>query len=78
MYSRTLHFTGTEGRARTGTGETTHRILSPVRLPIPPPRHKFQDYKYMRISKFTQEKIFFINKRCSSYSVNITTLKSVG
>jgi hypothetical protein len=28
----------TEGRTRTGTGVTTHRILSPVRLPIPPPR----------------------------------------
>ena len=28
----------TEGRTRTGTGINSHRILSPVRLPIPPPR----------------------------------------
>ena len=27
-----------EDRGRTGTGITTRRILSPVRLPIPPPR----------------------------------------
>ena len=29
-----------EGRGRTGTVITDRRILSPVRLPIPPPRHK--------------------------------------
>ena len=29
---------GTEGRTRTGTGINSHRILSPVRLPVPPPR----------------------------------------
>ena len=28
-----------EGRDRTGTVVTYRRILSPVRLPIPPPRH---------------------------------------
>ena len=28
-----------EDRNRTGTGITTRRILSPVRLPVPPPRH---------------------------------------
>ena len=28
-----------EGRGRTGTVITDRRILSPVRLPIPPPRH---------------------------------------
>jgi hypothetical protein len=28
-----------EGRTRTGTVVTHRRILSPVRLPIPPPRH---------------------------------------
>ena len=27
-------------RNRTGTGVTTHRILSPGRLPVPPLRHK--------------------------------------
>ena len=30
---------GAEGRTRTGTVVTYRRILSPVRLPIPPPRH---------------------------------------
>jgi hypothetical protein len=30
---------GAEGRTRTGTIVTYRRILSPVRLPIPPPRH---------------------------------------
>src|SRR5699024_8422725 len=29
---------GAEGRNRTGTVETYRRILSPVRLPFPPPR----------------------------------------
>ena len=29
---------GAEGRNRTGTDITTRRILSPVRLPVPPPR----------------------------------------
>ena len=29
-----------EDRNRTGTVVTYRRILSPVRLPIPPPRHK--------------------------------------
>ena len=29
---------GAEGRIRTGTVVTYRRILSPVRLPIPPPR----------------------------------------
>ena len=30
---------GAGGRARTDTGINSHRILSPMRLPIPPPRH---------------------------------------
>ena len=30
---------GAEGRNRTGTVVTYRRILSPVRLPVPPPRH---------------------------------------
>ena len=31
--------TGAENRNRTGTVVTYRRILSPVRLPVPPPRH---------------------------------------
>ena len=31
---------GAEDRNRTGTVVTYRRILSPVRLPVPPPRHK--------------------------------------
>ena len=30
------HLFGARGRGRTGTGITSHRILSPGRLPIPP------------------------------------------
>ena len=30
---------GAEDRNRTGTVVTYRRILSPVRLPVPPPRH---------------------------------------
>ena len=38
--------TGAEGRTRTGTGITTRRILSPLRLPIPPPRHTIYYFDY--------------------------------
>jgi hypothetical protein len=34
-------FDGAEDRNRTGTILKDRRILSPVRLPVPPPRHKF-------------------------------------
>ena len=37
------HEDGAEGRTRTGTVVTYRRILSPVRLPIPPPRHGAED-----------------------------------
>jgi hypothetical protein len=33
---------GAEDRNRTGTVVTYRRILSPVRLPVPPPRHKLE------------------------------------
>jgi hypothetical protein len=36
----TIKITGAEDRNRTGTVVTYRRILSPVRLPVPPPRHK--------------------------------------
>jgi hypothetical protein len=35
----TIKITGAEDRNRTGTVVTYRRILSPVRLPVPPPRH---------------------------------------
>ena len=35
-----LQHNGASGRSRTGTSFYTRRILSPVRLPIPPLRHK--------------------------------------
>ena len=35
------HINGAEDRNRTGTVVTYRRILSPVRLPVPPPRHYF-------------------------------------
>ena len=33
------HINGAQGRSRTGTDFKVRRILSPVRLPVPPPRH---------------------------------------
>ena len=38
-----LHINGAPGRSRTGTSFYTRRILSPVRLPIPPLRHQNGD-----------------------------------
>ena len=38
---RTLLHRGAEDRNRTGTGVTSHGILSPGRLPVPPLRHSF-------------------------------------
>ena len=35
-----LFLVGAGNRNRTGTGITTHGILSPGRLPVPPSRHK--------------------------------------
>ena len=34
-----IKLSGAEDRNRTGTVVTYRRILSPVRLPVPPPRH---------------------------------------
>ena len=34
-----VHFIGAEDRNRTGTRGKSRRILSPVRLPVPPRRH---------------------------------------
>ena len=62
----------TEGRTRTGTGINSHRILSPVRLPVPPPRQtvyynladKYRDleiFKQINLISFIEitEKIFY-------------------
>ena len=46
---------GTEGRTRTGTGINSHRILSPVRLPVPPPR---QTVYYNLADKYRDSAIF--------------------
>ena len=43
---------GTGDRGRTGTGITTHGILSPGRLPIPPRRHLLINLKPLRTSDF--------------------------
>ena len=40
LYPVALWVHGAEDRDRTGTVITYRGILSPVRLPIPPPRHK--------------------------------------
>ena len=45
-----------EDRDRTGTVVTYRRILSPVRLPIPPPRHGYVflgDKKYLTMKFIT-------------------------
>ena len=38
---------GTGDRGRTGTGITTHGILSPGRLPIPPRRRDKENLKFL-------------------------------
>ncbi len=39
MRRKRLILNGARGRNRTGTGGKPQRILSPLRLPIPPPGH---------------------------------------
>ena len=39
QYPKDTEVFNTDGRGRTGTGITTHGILNPGRLPIPPHRH---------------------------------------
>ncbi len=36
---QSFFLTGAEDRNRTGTDVSIRRILSPLRLPVPPPRH---------------------------------------
>jgi hypothetical protein len=46
-------FLGAGDRNRTGTGFDSRRILSPVRLPVPPPRHVVNiTCKYSNINFF--------------------------
>lgn len=44
------NFTNAEGRTRTDTAVARPRILSPVRLPIPPPRHAVFSKGYMGLA----------------------------
>ncbi len=53
-------FSSAAGRGRTGTGITTHGILSPGRLPIPPRRHA-QNITIIHICQVIC-KCFFIQK----------------
>jgi hypothetical protein len=39
LHPATLFLIGAEDRNRTGTGGKSRRILSPVRLPVPPLQH---------------------------------------
>ena len=39
LYQEIIKMKNAADRNRTGTGITTHRILSPGRLPVPPLRH---------------------------------------
>ena len=41
FYFSTNFFVGAEDRNRTGTVVSNRGILSPVRLPVPPPRQQF-------------------------------------
>ncbi len=64
-------FLNAEDRDRTGTVVTYRRILSPVRLPIPPPRHKFRNanlytylsYKYLRNTHLMKKCFHYVNCR---------------
>ena len=40
---KTLGLSDAEDRFRTGTKVTLRRILSPVRLPVPPPRQNMEN-----------------------------------
>ena len=40
LYQEIIKMKNAADRNRTGTGITTHRILSPGRLPVPPLRHR--------------------------------------
>ena len=55
-----MHYT--ESRNRTGTKTTLRRILSPVRLPIPPPRLKITEQ--------------YINNLSESYNYMLTVILS--
>ena len=63
-----LIFSGASGRSRTGTGFNTRRILSPVRLPIPPLRHKM-------VTRWRFElQTLWLKVKCSTYWANGTKL----
>ena len=47
---------GAEGRNRTGTMITHRRILSPVRLPVPPPRHYEQAMIVTSLTRLTSKR----------------------
>ena len=42
LFYKKLKYTGAEDRNRTGTEITLRGILSPLRLPVPPPRHEVE------------------------------------
>lgn len=47
-----------EDRDRTGTVVTYRRILSPVRLPIPPPRHMYVLLHHFRRQEISYHEIY--------------------
>ena len=78
---------GAGDRNRTGTGFNSRRILSPVRLPVPPLRQIFLcllPHCFFIVSSFVRyvntffEKIFLeINRECNLHFINIGAAKKV-
>ena len=73
------HFLSAADRGRTGTGISSHGILSPGRLPIPPQRHICNRHYYIIICIICQwyRRIFLhLYHRDYFFSVDILTTRS--
>ena len=57
-----------EDRNRTGTVITHRRILSPVRLPVPPPRHNVRAEDGIRTRDPHHGKVMFYHWTTSAYA----------
>ena len=65
-------------RNRTGTGITTHGILSPGRLPVPPLRHSVTDLHRKSITKWMEVDSNHRSKMQQIYSLSpLATRESI-
>src|SRR5207247_6499879 len=68
---RQIERSGARDRTRTGTVLSNRRILSPLRLPIPPPRHQRGIKKILETRVFLDSNTYSIFRR----SVSTQTVK---